>query len=45
MFPPMPRKCYHVATMYSGIALVVAGGSYSNDQKLKMVEILSTKTR
>ena len=44
MFPPMPRKYYYVATMYSGTALVVAGGSYSNDQMLKTVEILSTET-
>ena len=45
MFPPMPTKCYHVAVVCSGTALVVAGGSYGNDQKLKTVEILSTETR
>ena len=44
IFPPMPTKRYHVVVLCSGTALrlVVAGGSYGNDQKLKTVEILST---
>ena len=45
MFPPMPTKRYHVAVLCSGKALVVAGGSYGNDQKLKTVEILNTETQ
>ena len=45
MFPPMPTKRYHVAVLCSGTALVVAGGSHGNDQKMTTVEILSTETQ
>ena len=44
-FPPMPTKRYHVAVLCSGTAVVVVGGAHGNDQKLKAVEILDTKTQ
>jgi N-acetylneuraminic acid mutarotase len=41
----MPTKRYHATVICSEMALIVAGGSYGNDQKLKTVEILSTETQ
>ena len=44
-FPPMPTKCYCVAALCTGTALIVAGGYDDNDNTLKTVGVLNTETR
>ena len=44
-FPPMPTKRYSVAALCTGTALIAIGGYYSDNQRLKSVEVLNTETQ
>ena len=43
-FPPMPTKCFCVAALCTGTALIVAGGFGERSEVLKTVEVLNTET-
>jgi hypothetical protein len=43
-FPPMPTKRYAVSTLYTGKALIVAGGRFVREV-LTAVEVLNTETK
>ena len=45
IFPPMPTKRSNVVALCTGTALIVAGGTNNNLQKLQTVEVLNTDTR
>ena len=44
-FPPMPTKRFCVSALCTTTAIIVAGGSYGDNQKLKRVEVLNTETQ
>ena len=44
-FSPMPTKRFCVSALCTGTALIVAGGSFGGNQKLKGVEVLNTETQ
>jgi hypothetical protein len=45
IFPPMATKRFGVCVLYTGTALIAAGGCGDNDKVIKTVEVLNTETQ